>query len=143
MSIISQIHKLIDSPLGAVLGGGVYGLWAFGVNAYAGAENAWLIGLSHWALSTFLTFSGVRIMRLCYHWAKPFSSLLVVRFVAACSGSLFFTYLVLVVLHILLGTPEILLTLALGFLPTIGFAITYSLLLVREERHSLLTSPAI
>ncbi|MDD9893588.1 MAG: hypothetical protein OXT49_08805 [Gammaproteobacteria bacterium] len=128
--IISRLHALIDSPFGAVLGGAVYGAWAFAVNHHAGAENAWLIGLSHWSLSTFLTFFGVRIMRICYGFGRwPLMS---VGF--SFAGSMVFTYVLLISVHTFLGTPEILLTLAPGILPTVGFAGGYSLLLYREER---------
>jgi hypothetical protein len=128
--ILSRLHALIDSPLGALLGGGLYGAWAFAVNHHAGADNAWMIGLSHWSLSAFLTFFGVRIMRLCYGLGRwPLMSV-------ACSflGSMVFTYALLISVHTALGTPKILLTLAPGILPTIGFASGYSLLLYREER---------
>lgn len=129
--ILSRLHALIDSPLGAILGGLAYGLWAFAVNYHAGAENAWLIGVSHWSLSAFLTFFGVRVMRACYGLGSFPAMRLGLSFV----GSMLFTYALLISVHRVLGTPEILLTLAPGILPTVGFASGYSLLLYREERQ--------
>ena len=132
--ILSRLHALIDSPLGALLGGAAYGAWAFAGNYHAGAENAWLIGLSHWSLAAFLTFAGVRIMRACYHLGYRLGGLPAMRLASSFCGSMLFTYALLLSVHTALGTPEILLTLAPGILPTIGFAGGYSLLLFREER---------
>lgn len=126
---LNRLHNLLDSPLGAMLGGAVYGVWAFGVNHHAGADNAVWIGLSHWGLSSALTFFGVRIMRLGYRLGPSLRW----RFGLSFLSSMLFSYALLIGLHLALATPQILLTLAPGFLPTVGFAVGYSLLLYREE----------
>ncbi|MBA4284792.1 MAG: hypothetical protein C0434_04600 [Xanthomonadaceae bacterium] len=119
----------MDSPLGAVLGALVYGLWAFLVNRKTGLPQAAMIGCAHWLMSVVITMSCVHLMRMLF-WlpARPRHGALL-----AVAGSLAATYTLLIGVHLWLGTPRLLLTLAPGLLPTIGFAVVYSALLLRES----------
>ena len=55
------------------------------------------------------------------------------------TGSLTLTYTLLISVHLFLGTPSILLTLAPGLAPTIGFAFTYAMLMYRENADAAWT----
>lgn len=126
---LGRLYRLMDSPLGAVLGALAYGLWAFVVNRKAGLAQAALIGCLHWMMSVVITMSCVHLMRTLF-WlpARPRHGALL-----AVVGSLTATYTLLIAVHLWLGTPKLLLTLAPGLLPTIGFAVVYSALLLRES----------
>ncbi|WP_293369245.1 hypothetical protein [Nevskia sp.] len=126
---LGGLYRLMDSPLGAVLGGLVYGLWAFFVNRHAGLPHAALIGFTHWMMSVAITLGCVALMRTLF-WmpARPRNGAWL-----SIAGSLLVTYTLLVSVHWYIGTPNILLTLAPGMLPTIGFAAIYSSLLLRES----------
>jgi len=130
---LGRLYRLMDSPLGAVLGAMVYGLWAFYVNRHAGLPHALLIGLTHWLMSVVLTIGCVALMRSLF-WLPATA-----RRGAALSmiGSLVVTYTLLVGVHLAIGTPHILLTLAPGMAPTIGFAAVYASLIYREHGHAL------
>lgn len=130
---LGRLYRLMDSPLGAVLGAMVYGLWAFYVNRRAGLPHALLIGATHWLMSVVLTISCVALMRTLF-WLPATA-----RRGAALSmiGSLAVTYTLLVGVHLAIGTPHILLTLAPGMAPTIGFAVVYSSLIYREHGRSM------
>ncbi len=132
LASLDRLHKLLDSPLGAVLGGAAYGSWATFVNASAGVQSALRIGITHFAMTTGLTLFGVGIMnRLFGRTRGPRTGAAL-----ACAGSLAFTYGLLISVHTLIGTPHILLTLAPGLLPTLAFCSLYSLLLLRQARSS-------
>lgn len=126
---LGALYRLMDSPLGAVLGALVYGLWAFHINRTAGLAQAVLIGTAHWMMSVVITLSCVHLMRTLF-WLpeRPKHGALL-----AIAGSLLATYTLLIGVHLWIGTPNILLTLAPGLLPTIGFATVYSGLLLRES----------
>jgi hypothetical protein len=125
---IDRLHALVDSPWGAVLGGALYGSWAVVANVSHGAWTALRVGLIHFAMSTGLTFAGVRLMSGFFGLARrPQQGALL----AAC-GSLATTYGLLIGVHHAIGTPEIFLTLLPGILPTLGFTLGYSLLLLRK-----------
>lgn len=129
-SMFDRLHQLLDSPAGAVLGGAAYGSWATFANWEAGVPAATRIGLTHFALTTGLTMFGVEIMnRLFARLSDPRAGALL-----AFSGSLAFTYLLLISVHLMIGTPHILLTLTPGLLPTLAFCSFYSLLLLRQAR---------
>lgn len=126
---LGGLYRLMDSPLGAVLGAMVYGLWAFYVNRHAGLPHAALIGCTHWLMSVVITISCVALMRTLF-WlpSRPRNGALL-----SILGSLLVTYTLLIGVHLYIGTPNILLTLAPGMLPTTGFAVVYSSLLLRES----------
>jgi hypothetical protein len=129
-TLLDTLHRWLDGPLGALIGGAAYGSWACYANLSAGSQRAILIGLVHCATSFTLTLSGVKVMNALYAWARsPW------RGASAFCGSLALTYASLMVVHTALGTPHILLTLAPGLLPTIGFCFGYTLLLFRRDRQ--------
>lgn len=127
--LLGGLYRLMDSPLGAVLGASVYGLWAFFVNRDAGLSHAAQIGFTHWMMSVAITLGCVTLMRNLF-WlpARPRHGALL-----SIAGSLLATYSLLISVHLYIGTPNILLTLAPGMLPTLGFAVVYSGLLLRES----------
>ena len=63
---LRDLYRLMDSPLGAVLGAMVYGLWAFYVNRHAGLPHAALIGFTHWMMSVAITMGCVALMRTLF-----------------------------------------------------------------------------
>lgn len=127
---LSKLFRLMDSPLGAVLGGACYGAWALLVNLGAGWPQALRSGGAHWAMSATITWGSVLLMRWLFNLGRdPLRGALLSTF-----GSLVATYAILLTVHGLIGTPHILLTLAPGLLPTIAFAVTFSGLLLRESR---------
>ncbi len=128
--MFDRLRQLMDSPFGAILGGACYGSWACFANWSAGAHAALRIGFTHFLMSTGLTLAGVAIMNLLFRLG---STPLRGTAVAFC-GSMGFTYTLLISVHLLIGTPRILLTLAPGLIPTISFCIVYPLLLLRQAR---------
>lgn len=127
---LSKLFRLMDSPLGAVLGGACYGAWALFINLGAGWPQALRSGGAHWAMSAAITYGSVLLMRRLFELGRdPLHGATL-----AVLGSLVLTYVILLTVHALIGTPHILLTLAPGLLPTIAFAVTFSGLLLREAR---------
>lgn len=125
---LQRLYRLMDSPQGAVLGGLCYGLWAMMVNRHAGWPHAVLIGTAHWAMSAMLTYGSVALMRTLFWLPRaPRDGAILSAF-----GSLTLTYTLLISVHRAIGTPQILMTLAPGLIPTFSFAIVYSSLLLRE-----------
>jgi hypothetical protein len=120
------MRYLMDSWLGAVLGGGVYGAWAVWANWAQGANMALTIGAAHWLTSALLTFFGTMAMRRFYGNARGWAGSL-----RAFAGGLALTYASLFAVHGLLGTQQLLLTLAPGIVPNILFCASYALLLKR------------
>jgi hypothetical protein len=120
------LRYLMDSWFGAVLGGGVYGAWAVWANWAQGVNMALTIGAAHWLTSSLLTFFGTMAMRRFYGnadgWMGSFR---------AFAGGLSLTYASLFAVHGLLGTQQLLLTLAPGIIPNILFCASYALLLSR------------
>jgi hypothetical protein len=131
---------LMGSWLGAVLGGSVYGAWAVWANWSQGASTAWGIGAAHWLTSTLLTFFGTMAMRWFYGRAaglrNSFRGSL-----RACGGGLALTYGSLLTVHGLLGTEQLLLTLAPGIIPNIVFCASYALLLKRTMATETTVAP--
>ena len=119
---------LMDSWFGAVLGGGVYGAWAVWANWGQGASMALAIGAAHWLTSALLTFFGTMAMRKFYGNASGWTGSL-----RAFAGGLGLTYASLFSVHGLLGTEQLLLTLAPGVIPNILFCASYALLLKRTR----------
>ncbi len=129
--LLQRLYRLMDSPLGAVLGGFCYGLWALYANRHAGWAHASLIGAAHWLMSASLTYGCVSLMRTLFRLPRDPR----LGAVLAGSGSLLATYTLLISVHRAIGTPNILLTLTPGLVPTIGFALVFSSLLLREARQ--------
>lgn len=124
--VLLFVRYLMDSWFGAVLGGGVYGAWAVWANWTQGASMALTIGAAHWLTSALLTFFGTMAMRRFYGNAQGWAGGL-----RAFAGGLGLTYASLFVVHGLLGTQQLLLTLAPGIIPNVLFCSSYALLLKR------------
>lgn len=125
---LSLARYLMDSWFGAVLGGGIYGMWAVWANWAQGAGTAWRIGAAHWLTSTLLTFFGTLAMRQFYGNAQGWAGSM-----RAFAGGLGLTYCSLFAVHGFLGTEQLLLTLAPGIIPNILFCVSYALLLKRTK----------
>ncbi len=120
----------MGSPIGAALGALVYGVWAVYANRDAGMLLAFRAGTAHWLTSALLTYFGAASMRVVFDIvAGTFSGF--TRLIATCIGGLVFTYVTLIGVHLINGSPHILLTLAPGIIPTLLFCITYAALLQR------------
>ncbi|NGY05456.1 hypothetical protein [Solimonas terrae] len=130
--MFDRLRRLMDSPLGAILGGAFYGSWATFANWSAGVHAAARIGFIHFLMSTGLTLAGVAIMNRLYHLARRPRNGAIIAF----CGSMACTYTLLIGVHSLIGTPHILLTLAPGFIPTVSFCVVYPLLLLRHARQN-------
>jgi len=118
----------MDSWFGAILGGSVYGAWAVWANWSQGSAHAWGIGLAHWATSALLTFFGTMAMRKFYGNGRGWAGGL-----RALSGGLCLTYASLLLVHGVIRTEHVLLTLAPGIIPNVLFCTGYALLLVRTQ----------
>jgi len=126
--LLKRLYRLMDSPQGAVLGGLFYGTWALIVNRHVGWTHAGVIAATHWLLSASITYGSVTLMRTLFWLPRdPRNGALL-----SAIGSLVLTYTLLIGVHYMIGTPQILITLAPGLVPTIGFASVYSSLLLRE-----------
>ena len=125
---LQLVRYLMDSWFGAALGGGVYGAWAVWANWAQGASMALTIGAAHWLTSALLTFFGTMAMRKFYGNADGWAGSL-----RAFAGGLSLTYASLFAVHGLLGTQQLLLTLAPGIIPNILFCASYALLLKRTQ----------
>lgn len=129
--VLTRLFSLMDRPVGAIVGAMAYGFWAFFINRHAGLPHATLIGVCHWLASVVLTISCVSLMRtLFFMAAKPRNGALL-----AVAGDLTLTYALLIGVHLFIGTPNIVWTLAPGLLPTIAFAALYASLLMREAAN--------
>ncbi len=128
ISVLRHVRYLMDSWPGALLGGGVYGAWAAWANWAQGAGAALGIGAAHWLTSALLTFFGTMAMRRFYGVGRGRSGSLY-----AFGGGLTLTYVSLFAVHGLLGTQQLLLTLAPGIVPNILFCSSYALLLKRTQ----------
>lgn len=123
----ARLRVILDGPIGAVLGGGVYGAWAVYANAFLGLHAALRIGFIHFLMCAGITYGSVVVMRWLFGLAStPWGG-----FWTAFCGELAITYALLVSVHLAIGTPRILWTLTPGFLPTIAFSFFYATLLRR------------
>ncbi|HEX4871270.1 MAG TPA: hypothetical protein VFV27_03050 [Nevskiaceae bacterium] len=122
-----RLRGLTDSLAGAMLGAAVYAAWAVWINRAAGLEMALSAGAGHWLASTLLTYYGTAAMRAIERRTRGLRH----PAQATALGGLALTYLVLLGLHLALGTPELLLTLAPGLLPNLLFCAGYAELLRR------------
>ena len=128
VGVLRHVRYLMDSWLGAVLGGGAYGAWAVWANWMQGVSTALGIGAAHWLTSALLTFFGTMAMRRFYGKGIGWWGSL-----RAFVGGLTLTYACLLAVHGLLGTGQLLLTLAPGIIPNILFCSSYALLLKRTQ----------
>ena len=127
--LLPRLRRLVDSVVGAILGGAVYGAWVLYVNWDAGVRIAGTAAAAHWAMSTLLTYCGTGLMRRCYRLgSRPLEAILF-----ACGGGLTLTYALLISVHLAIGTPHLALTLAAGVVPNLVFCISYVSLLLRTE----------
>jgi hypothetical protein len=126
--VLRYVRHLMDSWFGAILGGAVYGAWAVWANWSQGSAHAWGIGLAHWTTSALLTFFGTMAMRQFYGNAQGW-----LGGVRAFTGGLCLTYAALLLVHGLIRTEHLLLTLAPGVIPNILFCSGYALLLMRTR----------
>lgn len=127
--LLAGLRRIVDSVVGAILGGAVYGAWVLYVNWDAGLRIAGTAAAAHWAMSTALTYFGTGLMRRCYRvGSRPLDSALL-----ACGGGLTLTYGLLVSVHLAIGTPHLALTLAAGVIPNVMFCVSYVSLLMRTE----------
>ncbi len=122
-----RLRRLTDSLGGAMLGALVYAAWAVFANWPAGAPVALRAGCTHWLVSTALTYIDAANMRWFYGLATRRWLGMTLAF---CAG-LVLTYGVLIGAHLIVGTPNIALTLAAGALPNLAYCGGYVLLLSR------------
>jgi len=111
-----------------VLGAAAYGAWATWANWSEGPMLALRIGCAHWFASAFLTYSGTYGMRRLYGQSNSPASA-----VRAVAGGLMFTYGTLLLVHAVVNTQHILLTLAPGVIPNVLFCTGYTALLSRTQ----------
>lgn len=123
------LRRLMDGWTGAMLGALAYALWALAVNWSEGVALAGRIALTHWVMSTLLTVYGTAVMRACSGFGRSTGE----RALCAFVGGMSLTYVVLIGVHLLIGTPHIALTLAAGVIPTTLFCGGYTLLLMRTQ----------
>jgi len=124
-----RLRAVVDSFWGACLGAGVYAAWAVWANWDAGSHIALRAGLTHWLMSTFLTYTGTGTMRRLHRLGRG-----PVEAASLCfCGGLLYTYALLIGVHAWVGTAHIALTLAAGVIPNLLFCSSYSLLLSRTQ----------
>ena len=128
--ILQRIRWLADSWFGAVLGAAAYGAWAVWANWSEGPMQAFRIGCAHWLASAFLTYCGTYVMRQLFGQRNT-----VVAGVRSIGGGLLFTYGILLLVHTLVNTQHILLTLAPGLVPNVLFCVGYTALLSRTQTN--------
>jgi len=130
--LLTGMRQLMGSWVGAVLGGSVYGAWATWANWDQGRNHALLIGASHWATSTVLTYGGTWAMGQFFAQSKGLGGA-----VRAFTGGMTLTYACLFIVHTVLRTEHLLLTLAPGLIPNIVFCSSYAALLMRTTTRPL------
>lgn len=84
--------------------------------------------MAHWTTSVLLTFFGTMAMRKFYGNGQGW-----VFGLRALSGGLFLTYASLLLVHSVIRTEQVLLTLAPGIIPNVLFCTGYALLLMRTQ----------
>ncbi len=131
--------ELADGLSGALLGFLFYGGWAIWANSDHGMAIALRAGAIQGTMSFIVTLSGTTLMKALFigHAA------LWVRFLRASIGALVLIYSLIISVHLLNGTPNILLTLAPGLPITIFFCLSYCYGLMRYgiPEHSLQLLP--
>lgn len=124
-----RLRTVVDSFWGACLGALVYAAWAVWANWDAGAHIALRAGLTHWVMSTFLTYTGTGTMRQLHRLGRGSVGAALLCF----GGGLLYTYALLIGAHAVAGTAHIALTLAAGVIPNLLFCGSYALLLARTQ----------
>lgn len=127
--LASLIFKLMDGLSGATLGLLFYGGWGVWANSAYGWSVALRSGAAQGAMSFVVTLSGVTLMKRLFGIAGP----LWWRGAVSILGSLLLIYGGIVGVHLWLGTPEILLTLAPGLPITIVFCCVFVGSMLRIE----------
>ena len=127
--LLHRMRWLADSWFGAVLGAAAYGAWATWANWSEGTMQAIRIGCAHWLASAFLTYCGTYVMRRLFGQGNAG-----VGAARAVAGGLLFTYGTLLLVHMLVNTQHILLTLAPGVIPNVLFCSGYTALLSRTQQ---------
>jgi hypothetical protein len=118
------------TPLGSALFGAlIYGAWTFAVNVSSGGYFIALrSGLIHAAMSFSITYGSVLLMRAVFKRAStPRQGAILAPLI-----TLSLTYLLLIGVHLYIGTPHIVWTLSPGLLLNIGYDTIYSVILYRE-----------
>lgn len=126
------------TPVGSALVGALsYGAWTFVVNVSSGGYFIALrSGLVHAVMSFSITYGSVMLMRAVFkRAATPLQGAILAVMTALC-----LTYLLLISVHLYIGTPHILWTLAPGLLPTIGYDTIYSVILYRAAKLNAQTT---
>lgn len=127
MNTKGRLLDLMGSWVGALAGASFYGAIVTLVNWNEGAAHALLSGAGHATVSAALTLFGTTWMR----WVFGKQAAGVHRGAVTFMSGLGLTYLLLVSIHTLLGTPRLLLSLMPGVIPNVLFCATYSGLLAR------------
>lgn len=129
--------RLMDGLTGATLGALFYGSWGVYANSAHGLGIALLSGAAQGVMSFVVTLSGVTLMRSLYGTiGHP-----LLRAARAVLGALALIYGLIIAVHLWLGTPEILLTLAPGLPLTIGFCLIFTASLMRVDAAAVTTPP--
>ena len=121
---------LMDGLSGATLGLLFYGGWGVWANSAHGMAIAWQAGAAQGAMSFVVTLTGTTLMKRLFALRGP----LWLRGLSAILGALAVIYGLIVGVHLWIGTPEILLTLAPGLPITIGFCCVFVGSMLRIER---------
>jgi hypothetical protein len=137
-TMLMALRQVVDGLPGAMLGALVYALWAVYANRAAGPETAITVGAVHWLASTLLTYYGTAIMRRFFRRGRSARQGAVLAF----CGGMGCTYAVLWGVHAAIGTPQVVMTLAAGFIPTLLFCLGYALLLARTTLPSTASAHA-
>lgn len=124
----TRLRHFIGSPVGAVLGGVLFAIWAAFVNRDGGAFVSLRSSAGQFLASTALTLVDARLMNDLFRRCRSRR----LGALAACAGSLAFTYGLVIGVHLLIHTPHIFLTILPGIPPTLGYTFLYTLLLLRE-----------
>jgi|GEM_PF-5198188 len=135
------VLALCFTPLGSAICAALgYGTWTFAVNVSTGGYFiAIRSGLVHAAMSFCITYSSVLLMRAVFKRVGP----PLLGAVCAAVTTLSLTYLLLISVHLYIGTPHIAWTLAPGLIPTIGYDTVYSMFLYRSALNRARTSMPI
>jgi hypothetical protein len=117
------------TPIGSALFGALsYGAWTFFVNFSSGGNFIALrSGFVHAMMSFSITYGSVLLMRVVFERAATPRQ----GAVLAVMTTLALTYLLLISVHLYIGTPHIWWTLAPGLLPTLCYDTIYSVILYR------------
>lgn len=128
-SLAGIIFGLMDGLSGATLGLLFFGGWGVWANSAHGMDIAWQAGIAQGVMSFVVTLTGTTLMKRLFGMPGP----LWLRALVASVGALVVIYGLIVGVHLWLGTPEILLTLAPGLPITIVFCCVFVGSMLRME----------